>query len=515
MFVTLPTDMAQSSFAVPRDNSWNIRAATWLFVVLSCAYALLSSGRVRTADEYMQFFQAQSLVEHGSTAIPQAVHFGNFYGTRDRHGLPRAPYPPGQALMSVPLLDFARFVLLHFPGVSQQPQTNFYMQVFGAVLTTAFCAGGVMTLFFLTLCKLDVSLQNAVLITICVSFGTPIFPYSGYFFSEPFTAFFLMAVVYLLSSQTPLRARRTLLIGMLLALLIWIRPTMVFAAGIVAVAILVRDRRAGFRPALIASAASVLSGAAYLASNKIIFGRGLQFGYPDIAEKGKQLNTFHTPFYIGLKGFLISPGKSVFIFFPLILLAIFGVPQLWRRNRALGLICAALPIVYLLFYMRYTQWEGGFCPGPRYLVPFLCLTCLALGPLIASGNLRFRRLLVVLSVFGFIVQAITYSTSFLEDQIFASYYDSNFNYRMSYNPLVSQSGRLIAYLKGKPASLGFGFDRWFVFLHKAGVGAGTELLFALPPLFLMIWGIFKLMQALRGGRLQVHPAWEPEQGSLG
>ncbi|MBV9435730.1 MAG: hypothetical protein JOZ44_06740 [Acidobacteria bacterium] len=472
------------------------RAALWLFVILCCFYGLASSGRVRTADEYMQFFQAQSLVQRGSTTVPQAVHFEDFYGTYDVHGQPRAPYPAGQALMAAPLLDVARLLLVHFPGVPRTQQAVFYVQAFGAVLTSATCAAGAVALFFLTLLQCGTSIRNALLSALCLGIGTLLFPYSGYFFSEPYTAVVLMAAVYEMAKCERTGSRNSVVIGLLLAFAIWIRPTMVLAVPVFALAILLRERIAGWISAAIVCVLPALSGCGYLLWNRMIFGRALEFGYPNVAEMGKQLNSFHTPFYVGLQGFLFSPGKSIFIFMPPLLLALVGIPGLWRRERALATLAVGLPSIYLLFYMRYTQWEGGLCPGPRYLLPFLCVTCLALGPMLDTGSLKIRRILWVLGSIGLAVQVITYATSFLQDQVVGTYYNANFDYQMSYNPMVSQTLRLISYLKGQHAGLGLGFDRWFVFLHQLGVSASTEVVWALVPLCGLALSITQLRRTL-------------------
>jgi len=105
-------------------------------------------------------------------------------------------------------------------------------------------------------------------------------------------------------------------------------------------------------------------------------------------------------------------------------------------------------------------------------------------------------MLLILGGLGFLVQVITYAVSFLEDQAVGAYYDSHFDYRMSYNPLVSQTERLIAYIKGKPAPLGLGFDRWFVFLHKLGISLSIEIVLAIVPIVVMVVAIVRLRNAL-------------------
>jgi hypothetical protein len=492
------------------------RLAGWIFVFISCIYVLASSGRIRTPDEYMPFFQAQSLVERGSTAIPQAVRFGDLYGAFDRRGNPRAPYPAGQAFVSLPLLILAKFGFARLPGVPHNEGAFFYIQVFGAVLTSAIAAAAAMAFFFMTLSRLGVSVKNAFLTTFCVAFGTLIFPYSGYFFSEPFTAFIMMVAVYLLASIES-SGRNCAVMGVMLALAIWIRPPMALATIVFALAIVVREGRSGFKRALVICAIPTISGLLYLLSNLIVFGKAFNFGYPETEEMlGKHLNSFHTPFYVGLTGFLVSPGKSIFIFMPVLLLAIAGLRRLWSRDRALATVSAGLPLLYLLFYMRYTQWEGGICPGPRYLLPFLIVTCLAAGPMVESGQRHFRRWLLVLTAAGLAVQIITYSTSFLEDQAITTgaYYDVKLDYRMSYDPLVSQTKRLIEYINGKPATVGLGFDRWFVFLHKMGVAVYTDLLIAIVPILLLLLSLSRLKRllAMENGssetsvnHLEIHP----------
>jgi len=132
------------------------------------------------------------------------------------------------------------------------------------------------------------------------------------------------------------------------------------------------------------------------------------------------------------------------------------------------------PLVYLFFFARYTQWEGGYCVGPRYLVPSIVLLCLALGPMLAEGEPRIKKLALLLLVLGAFVQCVSLATSFMEDQVpRGRYYDATWTYRLSYS-LSGQIHLLWKYLaSNEPARLGLGWDRWFVFLHKGGISATT------------------------------------------
>jgi len=200
----------------------------------------------------------------------------------------------------------------------------------------------------------------------------------------------------------------------------------------------------------------------------------------------------------GLYGFLLSPGKSVFLFAPPILLAIAGIRKLAHLDKGLALVAAALPVVYLFFYAKFTQWEGGFCIGPRYLVPSLAVLCLGLGPALEGAGTWLRRAAVVLAFGGFGVQAINIATSYFEDQANGNYYNAHYNYRMDYAPLVTMSRQLIHYLTSPvSAPLGRGFDRWFVFLSKAGISKATIAVLSAAELIGFVLSSLWLLKTLR------------------
>ena len=169
-------------------------------------------------------------------------------------------------------------------------------------------------------------------------------------------------------SLPPISLKRAATAGIILGLSTLVRPTNVFAVGIFAVAIVVHQRNPAlrgraFRAAFALCAASAIGVAILLIHNALLFGSPFAFGYPAAAEGAKQLNRFDTPLLTGLYGFLFSPGKSVFIFAPPILLALAGIVGLWRGNRGLATLAITLPLADLLFFAKYSQWEGGYCVG--------------------------------------------------------------------------------------------------------------------------------------------------------
>ncbi|MGC2647434.1 MAG: hypothetical protein WA261_14235 [Candidatus Sulfotelmatobacter sp.] len=97
-----------------------------------------------------------------------------------------------------------------------------------------------------------------------------------------------------------------------------------------------------------------------------------------------------TPFFEGVLGPLFKPEKSIFLFDPLLLLALVLLVMLWKRLspevRAYGLSSLVLLAGYICFYAKYTYWAGDFAWGDRYVSTSVELVALLSVPLL----LRYR-----------------------------------------------------------------------------------------------------------------------------
>jgi hypothetical protein len=87
---------------------------------------------------------------------------------------------------------------------------------------------------------------------------------------------------------------------------------------------------------------------------------------------------------------LFTPEKSIFLFDPLLVLAIVLSLLLWKRIalalRAYAVATLLLLLAYICFYARYTYWSGDFAWGDRYVSTSVELAALLAVPLL----LRFR-----------------------------------------------------------------------------------------------------------------------------
>jgi hypothetical protein len=130
---------------------------------------------------------------------------------------------------------------------------------------------------------------------------------------------------------------------------------------------------------------------------------------------------------IGLQGLLASPGKSLFVYAPILLLSVFGFRWYFQQDKKMGIFVALLGCLWLLLHAKLRSWYGAWGWGPRHfvsMVPFL-----AIPGLVALPNLwtnKIWKCLVITSGFcGFILA-------------FSSII-GNWHYRMG---LAFQEGRL-------------------------------------------------------------------------
>jgi hypothetical protein len=111
------------------------------------------------------------------------------------------------------------------------------------------------------------------------------------------------------------------------------------------------------------------------------------------AQQAREMNPslpanypFEVPFHVGFFGALFAPEKSIFLFDPLLILAVLVVALGWSKFapaiKAFLISTVLLLFIYISFYARYTVWSGDSAWGDRYvssaaqLVAFLAVPLL-------------------------------------------------------------------------------------------------------------------------------------------
>lgn len=150
-----------------------------------------------------------------------------------------------------------------------------------------------------------------------------------------------------------------------------------------------------------------------LAVNLRRTGNPLKFSYPWPMSKAFELHRMLTD---GLPGTFVSPGRGLFFFTPILLLAPWGFYQCWKRLPAqrlplfaplFGLFCAIAWLSGCWFWTSLGGW------GIRYYVPYLPVLLLPLGRSLEWMTGAMRRVAGALCGLGFVINASGGITNYL------------------------------------------------------------------------------------------------------
>jgi hypothetical protein len=162
-----------------------------------------------------------------------------------------------------------------------------------------------------------------------------------------------------------------------------------------------RARAERLRLALAAAAPILLWVLAIAIYNAARFSGPTDFGYSSASL------TVAMP--LNFMGLLISPGKGLVFYSPLVVLGVLGLGRLWREDRSLA---ASLIIVFLAitaFSGASTFW-GDEVWGPRYIVPVAWALLVPIAWWVDSG--RKRCVLVAAATLAVLVQVVAVSGSY-------------------------------------------------------------------------------------------------------
>jgi hypothetical protein len=339
---------------------------------MSATFLVFQQGAVTGYDGGTMYQLTKSMVDRGTFAIP-----GRWNTLPGRGGLEYSRY--GLGLSLVVAIPYA----LAQPAATLSGRPEDVSSAAVASVMPLIAASLVLALYALAR-RMGADVGGALMVAVGAVIGTFMLPYSKEFFSEP------LATVCLVVAIERLLAARPGTAGLAIGAAILTRAqTLLFAP----VVVLVAWRRQGTTAAVRAIAGLAPSLVVTLAYNMVRFGSPLSFGYQD--------SGFTTPFVEGARGLLLEPTKSVLLFAPIVVLLPFALRRLWRKDRsAFVLITANLGITFIMM-ATWFAWHGGWCWGPRLLLPGLIPAIAAIGPWLTNGDRR--RAAALLLAAGFVV----------------------------------------------------------------------------------------------------------------
>jgi hypothetical protein len=284
-------------------------------------------------------------------------------------------YAIGQSLLALPLCAVGLLHegngLVYINNHPFAPQGPFLSMMTLGTLMTLFAAYGVARLVW----TFGYGLRTAALTALAYALTTEAWPYAKTFFSEQAAACALTwAIVCAVEYRRTGQMGKGLAVGLCLGMAILTRTTSVVFAPIALTYLGPPWQRwLGVLPGLILGLGGTAAYDAY------------RYGHP--LESGYEQGFGHSP-WDALWGWLVSPGHSVFLYDPILLLAIVGALWLWRRARretALLLACIGAQVV---LYSTWSDWSGGYSYAARFLLDVLPLGVVLAAPVIAAPRTR-------------------------------------------------------------------------------------------------------------------------------
>lgn len=375
----------------------SVRPGLLLFVAVSCLNLASMSREVPWGDSRPVYEVALSMVH------------GNGVAAQTRWPSDAAPGKDGRFYAAQPWLPS----LLHIPGavahlvmmsLSPSPEIGHLVDVFSCHLSGALLGALVVWLFFRLCLQHGASRKVAGVAALMLALASIVWVYARYPFTEIvqiacFTGFFL-ALTQLLAK---LDRRTALATGVWAGMLL--NSKYIYALCLPgALALVLVQHRKSLRElgrALVWVGLGFVPGVVMiLLYNYLRFGSVTKTGYANVAGV-----MIENPLVSGW-GFLFSPGKSIFLYSPPLLLAVLGLGRFWRSQRASALAMLVTVGPVMAFYSRFPAWPGDWAWGPRYAV--FAMPVLLLPAISFLSDMRWpgRSLAAAVFALGFFVQVL-------------------------------------------------------------------------------------------------------------
>lgn len=314
------------------------------------------------------------------------------------------PYAAGRALGTL-------------AGVEDTHRSGYRVTAFlFSPLVTAFAAA----VSFRAARRLGAPAARAAALAWLLVFATLLLPYSRLLFAEPLNALLLLLFTggAIRGFRTPGEAARG---ALSLALLVLNNPAFapLFVGG-AALAVAGVASAGGRRGASVAAAAcggiGLAAAGLTLAYNRARFGDAFRFGYEDAGFSGALRE--------GLEGLVLSPARGLVWYAPLTVAAATVAVRLALGDadrRRLWVFVAATSFAYLFLYATWSSFEGGWCWGPRFLLPFVPSLHLALAVPSGRGPSGLPRVVAAIGALGLAAGAWEYASDWrsVEKRLFA------------------------------------------------------------------------------------------------
>jgi hypothetical protein len=365
------------------------RVARRLAVLFVLLFALFQRGHFSGTDE-VGLFQVTASMYAGSLAVPRFVHTA-----RGSDGRYYSHFSVGQSALALPFFALGSLADAVLPEPARRALAGPHLplhqgvsggrvEIFAVGLYAPAACALLVALFFLFERRLGVSPRLAATCAALLGATTYVAIMATFFLRHVSECVTLVGALYFYFRWRQAGLARDLWLGSALAsATILVRlPASVGGpalAGYLGFCLWERCGRrwnaAVLRRALPAILVPLLAGLALSAASDQV-----RWGVPWNIHQFGTASAGSTPLYKSVYAALLSPGMSVFVYSPLLLLTPWTFPVFWRRHRAEAAAAAALSLTFLLVFSAFIGWTGLWsAPGPRYQLISTPLLLLGLG----------------------------------------------------------------------------------------------------------------------------------------
>lgn len=385
-------------------------AGLWLFLTFFALYALAAPGNL-AGDTEVRWSIARQIVRANGLHIEEDLQTNNFVFGPD--GKRYSYYGLGQSLLMAP---FAALALAAEASAVLNPATaDLAAQFLTSIIL--FPAIGAMLILLFSRLVLSLGCSRTVALAMAVLLGaaTMIFHYSVNGQEQTQIAVLLvlaliLAVRYFDNSTLTRACLFCLALGACLvfrsASAIMILPIYL----VVALADAVKSTRAPAQSAarwLVAGLLGVGPAIALCAAyNYVRFASPLESGYSLVAETAMGGHTmFESSPLPTLAAMLASPGKSILLYNPLLILFPLCIRRFYRKSPVITLASLAAILANFIFYSFCTTWAGDYAWGLRYQVPVIALLLLPLAAILDRPiKPALRAIIITLAATSCVIQ---------------------------------------------------------------------------------------------------------------
>ena len=366
--------------AAPEDDTEALPGAA---AFLGAAALLLYAGlapyvvtAVSTAgDEPLYLMSAHSLLVDGDLSLANNTRQGDAAGFYWARGQPWAQQDPGRMLPALLLPGYgaARALLPRYPLAGR----------LGATLIVALCTALAVAVAYRLCRDLGCSRPASFWAWTTLALTPPFLVASGHVYPEVPALLASLVGVWVVR-RIPQRpwAAGAVVVGAAAFVLLLKERFISVAVGLLAWAAVSLARRARWALVWAAAGVAVLAGLVMLASTSSTL-------FPYLATfRPRTLLSWNRSMGVAVLGLFADQEFGLLFYAPAWVVAVAGIPTLWRRQReaTLGLLGLVGAYVFVLMRYRWMQWDAGWTPPPRFILAVVPL----LLPFLAEGLARLR-----------------------------------------------------------------------------------------------------------------------------